>query len=110
MNDFHVVMSAEAQANVAAIHEWIAESAPDGAARWLEAFEEAVTRLEQLPLSYGLAPESAYSPHELRQILFKTHRGRVYRSVYFVEGSEVKITHVRGPRQRLIPPEGFSDG
>lgn len=81
-----------------------------GAARWLEAFEQAVGRLERLPLSYGLAPESAYAPHELRQIMFKTRRGHVYRAVYFVDGDVVKITHVRGPRQRLIPASEFDEG
>ena len=97
-------MSAEARANVAANYDWIAETTPGGAARWLETFDDAVTRLERYPLSFGLAPESELSTKELRQILFKTRRGRVYRAVYFVEGNVVKITHVRGPRQRLIPP------
>lgn len=81
-----------------------------GATRWLEAFEQAVGRLERLALSYGLAPESAYAPYELRQIMFKTRRGHIYRAVYFVDADVVKITHVRGPRQRLIPVSDFDDG
>ena len=107
MTEFRVEMSYEARTNLADIHAWIAESAPAGADRWLEAFEVAVFRLERFPLSFGLAPESEFCPKELRQILFKTRKGRVYRAVYFVDGDTVKITHVRGPRQRLIPPEEF---
>lgn len=107
MTEFRVEMSREARANLADIHAWIAESAPAGADRWLDAFEDAVSRLERYPLSFGLAPESEFSQKELRQILFKTRKGRVYRAVYFVDGETVKITHIRGPRQRLIPPEEF---
>lgn len=109
MTEFHVEMSAEARSNVHDTYHWIADSSHTGATRWLAAFDDAVSRLERLPLSYGLAPESAYAPRELRQILFKTRRGRVYRAVYFVAGDVVTITHVRGPRQRLIPTTDFSE-
>ena len=109
MTEFHVEMSGEARANVTAIYDWIAASSPSGASRWLVAFEQAISRLERLPHSYGLAPESKYAPYELRQIMFKTRRGHVYRAVYFVEEDVVKITHVRGPRQRLISVSEFDD-
>lgn len=103
-------MSHEARANVADIHALIAEASSLGADRWLDAFEDAIARLERYPLSFGLAPESEFAPRELRQILFKTRRGRIYRAVYFVDGDVVKITHVRGPRQRLVPPQDFESG
>lgn len=47
----------------------------------------------------------AVSDFELRQILFKTRRGRVYRAVYFIEVETVFVVRVRGPRQAPIEPD-----
>jgi hypothetical protein len=49
-----------------------------------------------------LAPESPNYETEVRQILFKTRRGRTYRALSTVVGAGVFIVHVRAPGQNLI--------
>jgi len=81
------------------IFEWISQRSPEGAIRWWSAFEEAVRKLVDNPLRYGIAPENDHVPCELRQFLFKTRRGRMYRGLFTVVGDEVRILRVRGPGQ-----------
>lgn len=110
VTEFRVEMSREARANLADIHAWIAKSAPAGADRWLKAFEEAISRLEQYPLSFAWHRRANIARRSYDRFCSRREQGRVYRAVYFVEGHTVKITHVRGPRQRLIPSDGFDLG
>jgi hypothetical protein len=42
---------------------------------------------------------------EVRQVLFKTKRGRAYRAVFHVEGNDVYLLRVRGPGQAPIRPD-----
>jgi plasmid stabilization system protein ParE len=81
------------------IYEWIRERSPEGARSWWFAFENACETLERDPNSYALAPEAEVTGRELRQMLFKTRRGRYYRALYVVIDDEVRIVRVRGPGQ-----------
>jgi len=42
---------------------------------------------------------------EVKQILFKTKRGRIYRAVFHVKGTDVFVLRVRGPGQAPITKE-----
>lgn len=75
---------------------WIAERSPQGAERWAAAFEAALTRLEQNPLLCPVASESKDIGEEVRNILFRTRAGRVYRAIFVVDGEEVRILRIRG--------------
>ena len=90
-----------ARRDVETIIDWIANTrnAPQGATRWLAAYEQAAESLANVPYSYGFAPENDYVEQELRQFLFKTRHGRVYRGVFTVEGDDILILRVRGPGQ-----------
>jgi plasmid stabilization system protein ParE len=105
--NYGVVLTAEARRNLADIRDWIAVRSPEGAAHWVEAFEAAVARLELDPFLSPVAPENGHALHPLRNIFFQTRRGRRYRAVFYVQNRDVIITHVRGPKQRLIPPDEF---
>ena len=88
------------------IYDWIRERSPDGAHRWWLAFEDACARLARNPLGYALAPEAESTRREIRQMLFKTSRGRYYRALYTVVNDEVRVLRVRGPGQPdLLPDE-----
>jgi len=76
---------------------------PLGAHRWWTAFEEAAKLLIRDPHSHGFAPENGLSGLEIRQFLFKTPQGRIYRGVYTTMENKVRILRVRGPGQ---PPPG----
>jgi plasmid stabilization system protein ParE len=99
---FEVILTDEAATNLRETFRWLEELSPQGAINWLNAFEEAKQRLEQSPESCGRAPENPFCERELRQILFKTRRGRLYRAIFYVQDQSVIVTHIRGPRQQLL--------
>jgi len=102
---FRVLVLRRAEAEVGAIAQWLAARSSEGALRWLDAFDLAKDALASNPLSGELAPEDEFVDVEVRQILFKTRHGNRYRVLYVVEVNDVRILHVRGPRQPLIPSD-----
>ena len=101
---FIVEVSDQACADVQVIFDYIAERAPAGAGRWYEAYQGALDKLEAAADQYALAPESKYFPHEVRQFLFKTRKGRNYRLLYAIFDARVVVLHVRGPGQEFVQP------
>ncbi len=91
-----------AQADIESIIRYIAERSPQGALAWQERWDEALVELRKSPLASALAPESANYGSEIRQLLFKTRRGRTYRVLFTVVGRGVFILTVRGPGQDLL--------
>ena len=87
------------------IFHWLHERSPAGAAAWLDAYDSLVERLQRDARSFGEAPENQDCDFDVRQALFKTSRGRVYRALFFMEGQDVYILRVRGPGQALVAPE-----
>ena len=106
---FEVILTDEAASNLRQTFRWLEDLSPQGATRWLDAFEDATQRLEESPISCGRAPESRFSKRDLRQIFFKTRRGRLYRAIFYVQHQSVIVTHIRGPRQQLLPPSELPD-
>lgn len=68
---YTVVLQPRAHRQFRHIVRWPTARSPEGAERWITAFESAVTRLEQDPESCGLASETIRSFRELRQTFFK---------------------------------------
>jgi len=93
-----------AQADVGSIARWLAERSPQGARAWLRAYDEMARRLEQHADSCGPAYENEDCDLDVRQALFQTRRGRVYRALFFIEGHDVYILRVRGPGQAPVLP------
>jgi len=92
----------KAQTDKRSIFEWIRERSPDGAAAWLNAYDRAVEQLADRADSYGEAHENPDLLLNVRQILFKTRRGRVYRALFLIENSNVYVLRVRGPGQSPV--------
>lgn len=84
------------------IFAWLFERSPQGAAAWLNAYDEMVERLRTAAASLALAQENSELDLETREIMFKTKRGRVYRAVFHLDGENVFILRVRGPGQAPI--------
>jgi toxin ParE1/3/4 len=91
-----------AQADVENIVRFLAERSPQGATSWWDRWEQVLDQLRTAPLQCGLAPESTRYETDVRQLLFKTRRGRTYRALFSVVGRGVYILHVRAPGQNLI--------
>jgi hypothetical protein len=88
------------------IFRWLDERSPTGALAWLDSYDSLLDHLKEDTATFGLALEAADCEFEIRQALFKTRRGRVYRALFFIEGGEVFIARVRGPGQApVMPPE-----
>ena len=102
---YDVVLLSRAIGEFDEIVEWLARRSSTGLATWLAAFEKAVATLELAPLSCALAPENQEFVDELRQILFRTPRGRNYRLVFTVVDQQVRVLGVRGPGQQSLGPE-----
>jgi plasmid stabilization system protein ParE len=83
-------------------HAYIAKRSESGAASWANAFYTALKELESHPLATTLAPESADHPEEIRQLLFRTRRGRTYRALFIVRDQSVFVLHIRGPGQDIM--------
>ena len=81
------------------IFDYLLERSPKGAAAWWASFEQAAARAVVNAAQFGVAPENEMVQVELRQVLFKTRRGRGYRFVFTVSGDELRILRVRGPGQ-----------
>jgi hypothetical protein len=53
----------------------------------------------------GLAPENGYGDAEIRDLVFKTRRGKQYRILFTICGDVVFVRHVRGFGQDLVSPD-----
>jgi len=87
------------------IFRWLHERSPAGATTWLDAYDSLIERLKRDASSFGDAPERQDCDFDVRQALFKTRRGRVYRALFFIDGDEVYVLRVRGSGQAPIRPE-----
>lgn len=101
---YEVRFSEEAESNILAIHDWIARRSADGASKWLVALESAVGRLAEFADSLGVAPEAAVFQDRIKQILFKTRSGNVYRAIFVLRGQTVHVVSVRGTGQDILKP------
>lgn len=102
MSTYRAIVLAKADRDVRSIFAWLWSRSPKGAERWLAAFESAMENLTEDPASLALIPENVRTSHELRHVLFKTRRGRIYRAIFTIVGEEVRILRVRRPAQRPI--------
>ncbi|WP_390896915.1 type II toxin-antitoxin system RelE/ParE family toxin [Rubinisphaera margarita] len=101
---FRVKTLPRADADILRIARYIHDRSPRGAEAWLVALEKALARLKQDPLASSEAMENDQFEIEIRQQLFKTRRGLVYRLIYTVVGHEVRVLRVRGSGQAPVEP------
>ena len=106
---FDVIVLPEALNDLDEIIAGTKQRSPDGAARLLAAFHCELTTLASRPRIHPRAPEGQVVKREIRQMFFRTRRGRTYRALFEIRGDRVLILHVRGPRQNLLSPEELRD-
>lgn len=99
---FKVLLLRRAQTDVHSIYEWLVKRSPSGASNWYAAFLNAAATLERDPHSCAAALEAKRLRHDLRQLLFKTPRGRSYRILFTIVSAEVRVLRVRGPGQAPV--------
>src|SRR5437879_960190 len=102
---FRVEVSAQAEADAAAILDWLlSQGAGETGIRLFLTLEDEIASLAAFPERSPLAPESAQFPVEVRQLLYG-RKPHVYRILYTIEGETVKILHIRHARRRPIPKQ-----
>lgn len=99
---FQVRELRKATTDIRHIFTWLFERSPSGAAAWLSAYDEMVERLKTDAATFAEAHENADLDQDVKQALFKTRRGRIYRALFLIEADEVFILRVRGPGQAPI--------
>ena len=102
---FNAQLSWRAERDLDRILAWLNERSPQGAASWLRVWDQTFLNLKSSADEYGLAPESEGESFEIRQVLFRTRKGRDYRALYTVHGNDVLVMHIRAPGQNLVLPD-----
>jgi plasmid stabilization system protein ParE len=102
---FHVRLLWRAQRDLDHIVTWLYERSARGAEAWHIAWKDTFRILQDSADRYAVAPESEGQSIEIRQIAFRTRKGRDYRALYTIRGKEVFIMHIRAPGQDLLAPD-----
>jgi hypothetical protein len=89
MNKSNAHLLWRAERDLDRILMWLNERSPQGAANWLRAWDRTFAMLESSADVYGLAPENEDQELEIRQIMFRTRKGRDYRALYTILGTDV---------------------
>jgi plasmid stabilization system protein ParE len=103
---FFVKILDRATADSDEIYLWIAKRSRQGAWHWHEAFLAAAASLADDAQQHPIAPELLSFPEEVRELHFKTRRGRRYRLLFVIVGKEVRVVSVRGYGE---PPVTIAD-
>jgi plasmid stabilization system protein ParE len=99
---FTVLTLRAAERDCDRIMEYIVVRSKAGARAWAKAFDKALAYLEENADSCSLAAESEYVDFEVRETLFRTRRGLIYRILFTMRENTAIILHVRGPGQDLV--------
>lgn len=102
---FDVVHLPQAEADLDEILAWLHERSPTGAATWFRRWLEVEDLLRRRPASQALAPENSDHEEEIRNVIFKTRRGKKYRCLFLIREETVYVLHIRGPGQDLVAPD-----
>jgi len=102
---FRVHELRRAQGDIRGITEWLALRSRQGAIAWLRAYDKLLLRLAKDARLFGPAAENPACELDVRQALFKTPRGRIYRALFFITGEDVYILRVRGQGQAPVSPD-----
>jgi len=99
---YSVVLFRRAKDDIRSILRWLGRKSPQGMARWRNALYTAFDQIAADPSACSPVAEGNRLPEGLRQRLFSTRHGNVYRIVFVVQSEEVWILRVRSPGQRPL--------
>lgn len=94
-----VKLSHRAKHDLRAILQWITPRSSVGAARWLAAFNHAVQHIAVFAAECSAAEEADRFQQPLKQHVFKTRRGNLYRLIFSDHGDVSTILAIRGAGQ-----------
>jgi len=106
---FTLKTSGRAKREYNACLDYIAARSTKGADSWIAAYEKMAERLKDNADTCSLAAENDWTDFEVRDILFRTRRGRPYRLLFTIVENTVWILHVRGPGQDFVGPDEIAN-
>jgi len=103
---YEVIVTPEAQANIAQAYRYIAERSPMNAAKWLRDLYAEIDGLETFPRRFGEARERAKVTDEIREVIFKSHR-----IIFTVDdkGRKVHVIYIRHGKMRAVGEPGEAE-
>lgn len=108
MKKYRLIIQPSAFDDLDEAYQWIWHRAPEAAARWFNGFVEAFNSLTTSPERCGLAPENNAVEPEIRQFLYGRRSG-VYRALFTITGSEVRVLHIRHAARQTMTAEELSE-
>jgi plasmid stabilization system protein ParE len=101
-------LSEQARLDIEEAHDWWAENRSiEQASRWYQALLERILTLEEDPERFGLAPEDALFPYEIRQLLFGLGPTPTHRVVYTICPDQILVLRVRHVAQGPLGGDGI---
>ena len=97
---FVVTALPRAEQDIDEIYVWLRRRSPLGAISWYVSLLQALRELEDRPERLAAAPEARRLGRDVRQMFFKTRRGRRYRILFIVIEREVRVLRVWSPGKR----------
>ncbi len=109
MKKYQLIIQPPAFDDLDEAYQWIKARSPEAAAKWFNGFVEALNSLTTAPERCSLAPENDAVEPEIRQLLYG-RRGGVYRALFTITGSQIRVLHIRhAARQSMLPEDISSD-
>ncbi len=97
-----VKVSSRAERDVGAIFEWLSGHSPAGAVRWYEAYLTTLSTLPVTALGSPRAAEAETLGMDLRQVFFRTRKGRLYRLLITLRGDVIHVVSIRAGGQKEV--------
>ena len=104
MTQYKVELSAQAEADVGEIYQYIRQHGPANPDRWKIGLDRKLASIETFAEAYSFAPENEYTQLAIRQLLYGP-----FRILYEVQESSVFVLTVRHGARQFIEPEEFGD-
>ena len=73
---YHVQLTSRAEREVDILLGWLAQMSPQGAETWYARFNDVLKELANSPENYDLASENEGQDEGIRNVIFKTRRGK----------------------------------
>jgi plasmid stabilization system protein ParE len=105
---YRIEFTERARRDINRLLDSLAERSPEAAERLSARFEESLSRLEQFPLSCGVAYENPRFDEEVRHLLFGLSKERKYRALFTVRGDEVVILAIGAPGEQPVNPDDIA--
>lgn len=97
MKTYEVILRAEAEQDLSEAYLYVWRDSPGNAAKWLQGLYDAVGSLETMPESCPFAREKEVLGHDLRQLVYASHR-----IIFSVEKNKVYVHHIRHGNMRTL--------